>query len=51
VPWPPRIRGLLRLFLSRRDVENELDTDVQSYFEILVARQVERGMPVEEARS
>jgi hypothetical protein len=48
--WIFRIGGLLRLLFSRRDVENELDTEVQSYFEILVARQIQRGVPVEEAR-
>jgi hypothetical protein len=50
VPWLPRTRALLRLLFSRRDAENELDNEVQSYFEILVARQVQNGVPVEEAR-
>jgi putative ABC transport system permease protein len=50
LPWLPRTRALVRLLFSRHDAENELDTEVQSYFEILVARQVQNGVPVEEAR-
>lgn len=50
MPWLPRTRALLRLLFTRRDVENELDSEVQGYFEILVDRQVQNGVPAEEAR-
>lgn len=48
--WLPRIQALLRLILRRRAAETELDDEVQDYFEIMVARQVENGVPLEEAR-
>jgi predicted permease len=38
------------LLFRRRDAESDLDTEVQSYFEILVAREVQNGVPLEEAR-
>jgi len=48
--WPPRLRALLRSLFRRRDAESDLDTEVQSYFETLVDREVQNGAPLEEAR-
>ncbi len=45
-----RIRGLFQLLLHRGEKEAELDSEVQAYFEMQVDRQVQRGVPIEEAR-
>ena len=45
-----RARGLLQFLLRRGDLEEELNTEVEEYFETLVDRQVQRGVPVQEAR-
>ena len=47
---PPRLRALFQLFFRRRDADTDLDSEVQSHFEILVAREVQNGVPFEEAR-
>ncbi len=48
--WLHRTRMLLKLLMRRRHQEGELDAEVQSYFEMLEDRQVEQGLPKEEAR-
>lgn len=45
-----RARGLLQFLLRRGDLEKELNNEVEEYFETLVDRQVQRGVPVKEAR-
>ena len=47
--WGTRARHLWRRFLDRRKVEQELDDEVQSYFEILTERGMARGLTREEA--
>jgi hypothetical protein len=49
VAWGARARHLWRRFLDRRKVEQELDDEVQSYFEILMERGMARGLTREEA--
>jgi predicted permease len=48
--WLSRVRTLLRLAFRRNTAESELDDEVKDYFEIMMARQVENGLPLEEAR-
>jgi predicted permease len=48
--WLSRIRALLRLIFKGRTAETDLDDEVQDYFETMMARQVENGVPLEEAR-
>ena len=48
--WGSRIASLLRRFGNRRSIEQELDEEVQSYFQIMVERGVDRGLSLEEAR-
>ncbi len=48
--WSNRIVSLWRRFRDRRTVEQDLDEEVESYFEILVERGVARGLSREEAR-
>ncbi len=47
--WVSRITTLLRRFKDRRAVEQDLDDEVQSYFEILIERGMARGLSPEEA--
>src|ERR1043166_9391879 len=42
--------NLCRNLLNRRGVEAELDSEVQAYFDTLVDRYTEQGLPLEEAR-
>ena len=42
--------SLLRRFKDRRTVEQELDEEIQSYFQILIERGMARGLSREEAR-
>jgi hypothetical protein len=44
------VRALYRNLFRRREVEAELEAEVQSYFALLVDRYVERGMPVADAQ-
>lgn len=46
-----RILSLFRRLKDRRTVEQDLDEEVQSYFEILMERGMARGLSREEARS
>ena len=48
--WGSRIMHLFRRFWDRRGVEQELDEEVQSYFEVLIERGMSRGMSREEAK-
>ena len=48
--WLRHVRLLFRFLARRRTQEEELDAEVRDYFETLVERKVERGLPVEEAR-
>jgi predicted permease len=50
VAWMNRARSLYRLFFRRERVEAELDAEVNSYFDTLVDKYLERGMSKEEAR-
>ncbi|HEV3198049.1 MAG TPA: ABC transporter permease, partial [Bryobacteraceae bacterium] len=45
-----RIMHLFRRLWDRRAVEQELDEEVQSYFEVLIERGISRGMSREEAQ-
>src|SRR5689334_21597368 len=45
-----RAHSLYRLFFRRERVEAELDAEVNSYFDTLAERHMERGMSPEEAR-
>lgn len=45
-----RMRQLLNLVLHRDAVEAELDAEVQSYYQTIVDRHLERGVPEREAR-
>ena len=47
--WGSRTRHLWRRFRDRRKVEQELDDEVRSYFEILTERGMARGLSREEA--
>lgn len=44
-----RIRGILQLLLHRRDLEEDLNSEVESYFETLIDRHIQRGLSVNEA--
>ncbi|MGH9613244.1 MAG: permease prefix domain 1-containing protein, partial [Bryobacteraceae bacterium] len=48
--WVRRAANLLQRFLRWRQAEEELDEEVRAYFEISVAREMERGLSPEEAR-
>ena len=48
--WLRRLGVLARTFVRPRQQERELDCEVQNYYETLIDRQVERGLPREEAR-
>lgn len=50
MPWYSPIVTLIRRFRDRRGVEQDLADEVQSYFEILVERGMERGLSPEQAR-
>jgi predicted permease len=50
VTWAARAASLYRRLLHRRQVEEELDGEVQAYFDTLVERHVARGLSLEEAR-
>jgi predicted permease len=50
VAWGNRAIHLFRRFLHRCKIEQELDDEVQSYFEILIERGMARGMSREQAR-
>jgi putative ABC transport system permease protein len=50
VAWRSRIVSLLRCFRRRREVEQDLDDEVRSFFEILVERGMARGLSREEAQ-
>jgi predicted permease len=44
------IRGLFQLLLHGSEKEAELNSEIQAYFEMQIDRQVQRGVPIEEAR-
>ena len=48
--WASRARHLFRRFRDRRKVEQELEDEVQSYFDVLTERGMARGLSPEEAR-
>jgi len=48
--WGSRAIHLLRRLRHRREVEEDLDDEVQTYFQILIERGVARGLSLEEAR-
>ena len=48
--WITRAKALWRLFFQRQRVEDELDDEVQAYFEVLTDRYREQGLSSEEAR-
>ena len=48
--WAARAASLYRRWRHRQQVEEELDSEVQAYFEILVEREMARGRSREEAR-
>jgi putative ABC transport system permease protein len=50
MPWASRILHLLRRLRHSRSIEQDLDDEVQSYFETLVERGMERGLSREEAQ-
>src|SRR6266568_5305867 len=50
MPWADFWRRLCRNLLNRRHVEEDLDCEVQAYFEILVERDIAGGLSPEEAR-
>jgi putative ABC transport system permease protein len=50
VAWGSRIIHLFRRFGDRRTAEQDLDDEVQSYFEILTERAMARGLSREEAQ-
>jgi len=50
VAWGARVLHIFRRFRDRRMVEQDLDDEVQSYFEILIERGMARGLSREEAR-
>jgi putative ABC transport system permease protein len=45
-----RLRALFQLLFRRGQTEAELNSEIQSYFEIQVEREMQRGMSAEEAR-
>jgi hypothetical protein len=45
-----RIRGIFNLLFHRDAVEAELDAEVQAFYQTIVDRNMERGIPAEEAR-
>jgi predicted permease len=50
VSWAVRVASLYQRLLHRLQAEEELDREVQAYFEILVERYMARGLSREEAR-
>ncbi len=48
--WITRAKALWRLLFERQHVEDELDDEVQAYFEVLTDRYREQGLSSEEAR-
>jgi putative ABC transport system permease protein len=50
MPWLRRAILLLRRWRNRGRVEEDLDQEVQAYFDILVEREIERGLSREEAQ-
>jgi predicted permease len=50
VSWIRRAISLYRLLFRRERLEDELDAEVNSYFDIMVDRYVEQGMSTEAAR-
>ena len=48
--WGSRMIHLFRRFHGRRTAEQDLDDEVQSYFEILTERAMARGLSREEAQ-
>ena len=51
MPWPTRLAMTLRAMLRRRDVERELDAELQFHLEQQVQELIERGMTSAEARA
>ena len=47
--WGNRIARLVRGYWDRRGVEDDLDREVESYFEVWIERGISRGMTREEA--
>ena len=45
-----RVRYSLQYLFRRRDLEDQLDEELRSSFEMMVDRNVERGMPQDDAR-
>jgi len=50
VAWGSRFQYLFRRFRHSRAIEQDLDEEVQSYFETMIERAMERGMSREEAQ-
>jgi predicted permease len=50
VAWTNRLKTLVLRVLNRKRVEEELNEEVDSYFDILVARHIGRGLSREQAR-
>lgn len=48
--WMSRTKHLLQRAVRRQRVEEELDAEVQAYFEILIERGMARGLSREEAQ-
>jgi hypothetical protein len=50
VSWIRRTEAIYRLLFQRQELEQDLEAEVEAYFEILVDRYMEQGMTKEEAR-
>ncbi len=48
--WVHRVVRILRRFLKHQQVNDELDEEVRSYFEISIAREMEKGVSRAEAQ-
>ena len=45
-----RVRALLSALFRRERLDQDLDAELQGYYETLVDRYVEQGLPIDEAR-
>ena len=50
MPLTARLRALFQLLFRRGQTEAELNSEIQSYFEMQVEREMQGGMSAEEAR-
>ena len=48
--WIRRAEAIYRLLFQRQELEQDLEAEVEAYFEIMVDRYMEQGMTKEEAR-